>query len=191
MPRPTPARILYLVIGVVLGIVLLIAGERYLLPSLTAELPAFLGGGAPPPAVATGPSQFTGGQLDRVQMVNLVQDKNGVQLRLNTLELYKDGFTISYSLTSGRGASPQTLEPETFVVSDPRNTAYTTSSLGTAAATSAGFTAGIVSFTPVPPPDVRELRVTVANAISLGLRPREAQSRVVGGPWEFQIPLQR
>ena len=190
MPRPTPARILYLLIGIVLGIVLLIAGERYLLPSLTAELPGFLGG-TPPPALPTGPSQFTGGQLDRVQMVNLVQDKNGVQLRLNTLELYKDGFAITYSLTSGRGASPQTLEPEAFVVSDPRNTAYTTSSLGTAAATSAGFTAGMISFTPVPPPDVRELRVTVANAIALGLRPREAQSRVVSGPWEFQIPLQR
>jgi hypothetical protein len=190
MPRPTAARILYLVIGLVLGAVLLIVGERYLLPSLAQELPSFLGG-APLPAAPTGPSQFTGTQLDRVQMLNLVQEKNGVQLRLNTLELYRDGFAITYTVISGRGAAPQTLEPETFVVSDPRNTAYTSSALGTAAATSAGFTAGMVAFTPVPPADVRELRVTVTNAISLGLRPREGQSRVVGGPWEFQIPLQR
>jgi len=190
MPRPTPARLLYLVIGLVLGVVALVAGERYLLPSLGAQLPSILGS-TPPPVAPTGPSQFTAGQLDRVQMLNLVQEKDGIQLRLNTLELYRDGFTLTYSLTSGRGASPQTLEPETFVVSDPRNTAYTTSSLGTAAATSAGFTAGMVSFTPVPPADVRELRVTVANAIALGLRPREAQSRVVAGPWDFQIPLQR
>lgn len=190
MPRPTPARILYLLIGIVLGVVLLIVGERYLVPSLMADMPSFLGG-TPPPAPPSGPSAFTGAALEKVQMLNLVQEKSGVQLRLNSLELYRDGFQITYTLTSARGASPQTLEPENFVVSDPRNTAYTTSPLATAAATSAGFTAGIVAFTPVPPPDVRELRVTVANAIALGLRPREAQSRVIAGPWEYQIPLQR
>ena len=189
MPRPTPARILYLLIGIVLGLVLFVAGQNYLLPSLLHEVP-FLNS-APTPVVAAGPIQFTGANLERVQMLNVVQDKNGVQIRLNTLEQYRDGFSITYAVTSGRGASPQTLEPEMFTVQDARGTPYTSSPLGSAAAVSAGFTAGLVSFTPAPPADVRELRVAVPNAISLGLRPREAQSRVVAGPWEFQVPLQR
>src|SRR5436853_7900913 len=104
MPRPTPARILYVLVGVVLGLVGLIAAENYLLPGLMRELP-FLGSATPVP-VTTGPSQFTGAALQKVQMLNLSQEKNGVQLRLNTLELYGDGFAVTYSLTSGRGASP-------------------------------------------------------------------------------------
>src|SRR5207244_3108432 len=112
-------------------------------------------------------------------------------LRLNTLELYKDGFAFTYTLTSGRGAAPQTLEPETFAVADERNTPYTLSPLGTAAATSAGFTSGLVAFTPAPPPEARTLRVVVPNALALSLRPLEAKSRVVAGPWEIQVQLTR
>src|SRR4051794_19616814 len=122
MPRPTPARILYLLIGLILGVVLFIAGQNYLLPSLVREIP-FLAT-APPPVVAAGPTQFTAATLERVQMLNLVQDKNGVQIRLNTLEQYRDGFSITYSVSSGRGASPQTLEPEMFTVQDARGTPY-------------------------------------------------------------------
>jgi hypothetical protein len=193
MPRPTPARIFYMLIGIILGIVLFVVGQYYLIPglvqSLVHEMP-FLAS-SPTPVAAAGPTQFTGSNLERVQMLNLVQDKNGAQIRLNSLEYYRDGFAITYSVTSGRGASPQTLEPEMFTVQDARGTPYTSSPLGSAAAVSAGFTSGVVSFTPTPPADVRELRVSVPNAISLGLRPREAQSRVIAGPWEFQVPLQR
>lgn len=189
MPRPTPARIFYMLIGTVLGLVLFFVGQNYFIPSLLHEMP-FLGA-APTPVVPTGPSQFTAAALERVQLLNLVQDRNGVQLRLNTMETYRDGFSITYSLTSGRGTAPMTLEPETFVASDGRNTPYSISPLGSSAAASAGFTSGIVSFTPAPPADVRELRLSVPNAISLSLRPRETQSRVVSGPWEFQVPLQR
>jgi hypothetical protein len=189
MPRPTPARIFYMLIGIILGFVVLIGIQNYVIPSLLHEMP-FLGA-APTPVAPAGPTQFTASALERVQLLNLVQDKNGVQLRLNTLETYRDGFSITYSMTSGRGTAPQTLEPETFVVSDGRNTAYSMSPLGSAAAASAGFTTGVVSFTPAPPTETRELRISVPNAISLSLRPREAQSRVVAGPWDFQIPLQR
>lgn len=189
MPRPTPARIFYMLVGIVLGFAALIGIQNWLIPGLLNEMP-FLSS-TPPVAAPTGPAQFTASALERVQALNLVQDRNGVQLRLNSLESYRDGFTITYSMTSGRGASPQTLEPETFVASDGRNTPYSVSPLGTAAASSAGFTAGLVSFTPAPPTDVRELRVSVSQAISLSLRPREAQSRVVAGPWDFVIPLQR
>src|ERR671933_347875 len=105
MPRPTPARILYLVVGLALGLVGMLALQSYLLPSLGGSLP-FGFGAAPAPAAPTGPSG---------------------------------------------GPAPATLEPETFQVADDRGTAYTLSPLGTAAAASAGFTAGMVSFTPAPP----------------------------------------
>jgi hypothetical protein len=190
MPRPTPARILYLLVGLVLGLVGMIGLQSYLLPSLASSLP-FGFGTAPPPA-PSGPIQFTGSSLERVQPVNLTQDRGGIAIRVNTLELYRDGFTFTYSLISPRGgAAPPTLEPETFQVTDDRATAYTISPLGTTAAASAGFTAGMVSFTPAPPAEVRALRVSVPNALAIGLRIREGQSRVVPGPWEFQVPLQR
>jgi hypothetical protein len=191
MPRPTPARILYLVVGLVLGLAGVIAIQSFLLPSLAISLP--FGFGTPPPvATPAGPSQFTGDALERVQAVNLSQDRGGVVARLNSLEVYHDGFTLTYSLISPRtGASPQTLEPETFQVADDRGTAYTLSPLGTTAVTSAGLTVGMASFTPAPPAEVRALRVSVPNALAIGLRIREGQSRVVAGPWEFQVPIQR
>src|SRR5437868_3222956 len=108
MPRPTPARLLYLLVGLVLGLVGMIAIQSYLLPSLASSLPFGLGTPAPP-AVPAGPSQFTGSALERVQPVNLPQDRGGVVIRVNTLELYRDGFTFTYSLISPRvGAAPQT-----------------------------------------------------------------------------------
>ena len=191
MPRPTPARILYLLIGLVLGLAGMVAIQTFLIPSLLASLP-FGYGTAPPPAAPAGPTQFSGSTLERVQPVNLVQDRGGVALRINSLELYQDGLTLTYSLTSPRGgAAPQTLEPETFQVADDRGTAYALSPLGTAAVTSAGLTAGLASFTPAPPLEVRALRVSVPNVLAVGLRLREGQSRVVAGPWDFQIPIQR
>jgi len=190
MPRPTPARILYLIVGVVLGLILMVFVQSYFGPALMASLP-FVGASPASVAPPTGPIQLTAGTLDKVQMVNQIQEKGGVQLRLNTLELYKDGFAFTYTLTSGHGAAPQTFEPETFVVVDDRNTPYTLSPLGTAASASAGFTAGLASFTPAPPPEARSLRISVPNALALSLRPRESQSRVVAGPWEFQVQLTR
>src|SRR5579885_2532872 len=190
MPRPTPARILYLIVGVVLGLILMVFVQSYFGPALMASLP-FVGASPASVAPPTGPIQLTAGTLDKVQMVNQIQEKGGVQLRLNTLELYKDGFALTYTLTSGRGAAPETIEPETFVVTDDRNTPYTLSTLGTSAAASAGFTAGLVSFTPAPPAELRTLRVTVPNALTLGLRPPPSQSRVIAGPWDFTIQLTR
>jgi hypothetical protein len=191
MPRPTPARILYLLVGLVLGLAAMVGVQSYLLPSLSASLP-FGFGTAPPPAAPAGPSQFTGGALERVQAVNLAQDRGGVAIRVNSLELYKDGLIFTYALSSPRGgAAPQTLEPETFQISDDHGTAYSLSPLGTAATTSAGLTTGMASFTPAPPVEARALRVVVPNALAIGLRVREGQSRVVAGPWEFQIPIQR
>jgi hypothetical protein len=188
MPRPTAARILYMIVGLILGLIGMLALQNYLLPSLVAQLPFV--STRPTAAAPSGPVAFSGQTLDRVQGLNLAQDKGGVAMRLNSIELYGDGFTLTYTLTSARnGASPQTLEPETFQVTDDRNTPYTISPLGTAAATSAGLTNGMVSFTPAPPADVRAIRVTIPNALVVGLRPREGTSRVVPGAWEFQVPL--
>jgi|SRR5579885_2797359 len=191
MPRPTPARLLYLIVGLVIGLIATVFAQSYFGPSLLASLPVIGGATAPAPAPASGPAQLTAGTLEKVQMINQTQEKGGVQLRLNTLELYKDGFALTYTLTSGRGAAPETIEPETFVVTDDRNTPYTLSTLGTSAAASAGFTAGLVSFTPAPPAELRTLRVTVPNALTLGLRPPPSQSRVIAGPWDFTIQLTR
>lgn len=189
MPRPTPARILYLLIGLVLGLVVAFAVQRYVLPGLVASLP-FGTGASPTPVVASGPSQFTAAQLERVAAVNLSQEKNGVTVRLNSLELYLDGFALTYAVLGGRtDVSPATLEPEAFVVADDRGTAYTISPLGTGASLSAGFTSGVVSFTPAPPADVRQLRVAVPNVIAVGLRLREGQPRVTAGPWEFVVTV--
>ena len=188
MPRPTPARIFYLLIGLVLGLVAAFAVQQYVLPGIAANLP--FGNAPPAPAVATGPSQFTAVQLDRVAAVNLAQEKGGVTVRLNSLELYQDGFALTYAVLSGRaGVSPATLEPEGFQVADDRGTAYTISPLGSSASLSAGFTSGVVSFTPAPPADVRQLRVAVPNVIAVGLRLREGQPRVTSGPWEFAVTV--
>ena len=186
MPRPTPARIFYLIIGLVLGILAAVAVQLYVLPGIASNLP--FGNAQPTPEVATGPSQFTAVQLERVAAVNLSQDKGGVTVRLNSLELYRDGFALTYAVLSGRtGVSPATLEPEGFQASDERGTAYTVSPLGSGASLSAGFTSGMVSFTPAPPTDVRQVRVVVPNVIAVGLRLREGQSRVTAGPWEFAV----
>jgi hypothetical protein len=188
VPRPTPARILYLLIGLVLGLVVAFAVQQYVLPTLGRTLS--FGSAPPPPALPTGPSQFTAAQLDRVAAVNLSQEKNGVTVRLNSLELYQDGFALTYAVLSGRsGVSPLTLEPETFQVGDDRGTAYTITPVASGAALSAGFTSGIVSFTPAPPSDVRQVRVVVPNVIAVGLRLREGQSRVTAGPWEFSVTI--
>lgn len=188
MPRPTAARILYLLIGLILGLAATIGFQLYLLPSLSASIP-FL---SPPPApqIAGGPTQFTASALERVLHINLAQEKNGVVVRVNTVEVYHDGFSLTYAVASGRtGAVPQTIEPEAFIVADDRGTPYTLSPLGTSAATSAGLTVGMVSFTPVPPAEIRVVRLTIPNLLVLGLRLREGQARVIAGPWEFQIPL--
>jgi hypothetical protein len=188
VPRPTPARILYLLIGLVLGLVVALAVQRFVLPGLVASLP--FGNTPPPPVVSTGPSQFTAATLERVAAVNLAQERNGVTVRLNALELYQDGFALTYAVLSGRaGVSAPTLEPEGFQVSDDRGTSYTISPLGTGASLSSGFTAGMASFTPAPPADVGQVRVVVPNVIAVGLRLREGQARVMAGPWEFVVPI--
>jgi hypothetical protein len=188
VPRPTPARIVYLLIGLVLGLVVAFTVQSFVLPGLAASLP--FGSAPPAPIVTTGPSQFTGAQLERVAAVNLGQERNGVTVRLNALELYQDGFALTYSVLSGRtGVSAPTLEPESFQASDERGTAYTISALGTGASLSAGLTTGMVSFTPTPPADVRQVRILVPNVLAVGLRLREGQPRVTAGPWEFLVQV--
>jgi len=188
VPRPTPARILYLAVGLLLGIAVAVAVQFYVLPRLSAALP--FGNPAPAPAVASGPSQFTAAQLERVASVNLAQEKNAVTVRLNALELYRDGFALTYAVLSGRaGVSPPTLEPESFVASDDRGTAYTISAVGSGASLSAGFTSGMVAFTPAPPTDVGQVRIVVPNVIAVGLRLREGQARITAGPWEFAVAV--
>jgi len=189
MPRPTPARIFYLLIGLVLGLIVTIGTQFWLIPALIADLPFGLGA-TPTPVVPAGPIQFTGANLERVLVAKAAQEKGGVTIRINSVELYRDGLSFTYSLTSARtGASPQVLEPETFQVSDDRGTAYAISPLGTASVPSAGLTTGIASFTPAPPPEARTIRILIPNALAIGLRPAAGQPRVAAGPWELSVAL--
>jgi hypothetical protein len=188
LPRPTPARILYLIVGLVLGVVAAFVGQRYFLSSIAASLP--FAAAPPTPVVASGPSQFTAAQIERIAPVNLVQERDGVAVRLDALELYRDGFTLTYAVLSGRGGvSAPTLEPETFHASDDRGTSYTLTPLASGAVLSAGLTTGLASFTPAPPAEVRQVRVAVPNLVAVGFRLREGQPRVVAGPWEFVVPV--
>lgn len=189
MPRPTPARILYLIVGLVLGLAVAVWVQSFLLPGIRDALP-FGTSSAPPAPPLSGPTQFAGQNIERVAALNLAQEHGGVTLRLNALELYGDGFTLTYAVTSGRGGvSPQTLEPETFQVTDERGTPYTLSPLATGAVLSAGFTTGLATFTPAPPPEVRQVRLVVPNVVAVGFRLREGQSRVTAGPWTFDVAV--
>ena len=188
MPRPTPARILYLAIGLIVGLALTIGIQFWVLPGVIANLPFIPR--EPVAVVPSGPSQFIASTLERVLVVNLTQQVGNVVMRVNALEVFQDGITLTYTVTNGRGtATALTIEPDTFSMTDERGTAYTISNLGTGAVPSAGLTVGMVSFTPAPPLETRGLRLVIPNVLSLNLRPREGQSRVVGGPWEFQIPF--
>lgn len=186
MPRPTPARILYLLVGLVLGLIATIAVQIYVVPSIAASLPW---SATPTPVPIAGPSQFGASELQRVLILDRSQERNGVTLRLSALEIYRDGLSMTYAMIASAGtASPPTLEPETFIVTDDRGTVYSLSPLGSTAAVSAGSTIGLVSFTPAPPADAQSLRVVVPSALALG-RLADTRPRVIPGPWEFQIPL--
>lgn len=187
MPRPTPARMMYLVVGLILGLASTIAGQIYVLPGILASIPFV--SASPTPVTSSGPLRFTAAILQRVALINSVQERSGVTLRLNTLEVYRDGVAVSYAIASSVGASPATLEADGVSLGDDRGTVYSLSPVGSSSSLSAGLTTGAFAFTPVPPAEAKTLRLLVPNVIALGQRLREGQSRVTTGNWEFQIPL--
>lgn len=184
MLRPTPGRLLYLLIGLVIG------GIALYIYVATAGAPAFL---PQPKATATAPrpsAQFTGTTLVRVLSVNQESAKNGATLRVNALEQYSDGFSFTYSVVSGQPGEPApVLQPDQFIVTDDRGGAYRLSPLGSSGAVAPGFSSGYLSFTPAPGPEVKALTLTVPHLLVVGSVGENGAPRVVDGPWQAQIPL--
>jgi len=176
MPRPTPARLLYLAIGLVLGVILTYVASR------SIPLP-----GAPVAAQPT-PAFFTGTALDRVLPINASAERSGATVRLNALELYTDGVRLTYTVLGGRnGMAAPLLDVDTFQMTDDRGTAYALSPFVGGSIPTAGYTSGYVAFSPAMPREARTLKVAVPHLVSVGSA--AGQRTVIDGPWEFQIPV--
>jgi len=180
MLRPTLARMIYLLFGLIIGAVALFFGARYVPINL---------GRAPAPTPLPTPAQFSGAVLDHVLSVGSQATHNGVTVRLNSLELYSDGLSLTYAVIGDRvGATARVLDAETFVVSDDRGTSYTMSPFLGSSVPTAGYTPGYVSFSPAVPKDAKTITVVVPHVIVIGAR-GDGQTRVVDGPWQFQVAV--
>jgi len=191
MFRPTPVRVLYLVVGLVIGAIALygyisVAGAPAFLTSiLPMTAPR---SGAQPGAEA--PAAFTGRILDKILPVNQEATKGGVQVRINTLEEYSDGFTLTYSIVGGEPGEPApVLQPERFVVADDRGASYQVSPLGSAATVGPGLSDGYLAFSPALSTQASALTVTVPHVLVLSNTPESGAPQVVDGPWQVQVPL--
>lgn len=185
MPRPTPARLFYLIIGVILGAVIL----SVVLRSIPQAGLMFGSGAAPAPAAT--PVVFTGATLNRVLPVNAQADHNGASLRVNSLELYADGLRFTYAIISERtGPSARVLEAEAFTVTDDLGNVYTFSPFVSGSVPSSGYTTGYVAFSPSLSPEAQSLTIVVPHLLVVGTV-AQAQPRVVDGPWEITVSVPR
>jgi hypothetical protein len=188
MLRPTPGRLLYLVIGLVIGAVALagyvsVSGMPTILSSLSTNRSV-----VEQPKV---PTEFSGATLGRVVAANQSQSKAGVTVRVNSLELYSDGFSLTYSILSGQPGEPaQVLQPERFTVVDDRGASYRLSALGSTSSLGPGMSTGYLTYTPALNPDAKTLTVSVPHLLVVaGTTMDSATPRVVDGPWQLLVPL--
>src|SRR5581483_7054481 len=179
MLRPTPGRLLYLLIGMVIGGILLYGyvatvGAPAFLPPLRATA-------APAPAV----SAFRGASLLKVIAINQQASKNGVVVRVNSLEQYVDGFSLTYSIISGQPGEPAPdLRPDQVLVTDDLGGAYHLSPIGSSASVAPGLSSGYLTFAPAPGPNVKTLDVTVPHVLTVGSIGDNGNAPVVDGPWQ-------
>lgn len=184
MLRPTPGRLLYLLIGLVIGGIALYA---YI---AAAGTPAFL-----PPLRGSQPTQrpsteFTGTKLVKVLPVNQEVTKSGVLVRINSVEEYADGFSLTYSIIGGQPGEPApVLQPDRFAVIDDRGGNYQLSAIGSAATVAPGLSAGYLSFAPALDPNARTLTVTVPHLMTVSTLGTAGGSQVIDGPWQVQVGL--
>jgi hypothetical protein len=184
MLRPTPGRLLYLLIGLVVGAVVL-AGY-----TTVAGLPSFVPVNRGASEQLKVPSEFSGATLGRVVSANQTASKAGVTVRVNSLELYGDGFSLTYSVLSGQPGEPApVLQPERFTVVDDRGSSYRLSALGSASSLGPGISTGYLSYTPALSPEAKSLTVSVPHLLVVGGTSDANSSRVVDGPWQMVVPL--
>lgn len=189
MLRLTPVRVLYLIIGMVIGAAVFFAYTT------VAGTPAFLTSVArsahPTATVApTAPAVFSGKALTRVRPVNQQAARGGVALRINSLEEYSDGFSLTYSILGGQPGEPApVLQPERFALTDDRGTIYELSPLGSSATVAPGLSTGYLAFQPALARDANTLTVTVPHLLVVSNAARPGEPRVVDGPWQIEVPL--
>jgi hypothetical protein len=186
MFRPTPGRLLYLLIGLVIGAVVLFAY------SSVAGLPTTLSFLKSPatPTTAKAPTVFSGATLNKVLLANQSATKGTAQLRINGVEEYADGFGVTYSILSGQPGEPApVLQPERFDVVDDNGVSYALSPVGSASTVSPGLSTGYLAFTPALSPDAKQLTVSVPHVLVVSGVADSAAPRVLDGPWQVQIPL--
>ena len=179
-------RLFYLLLGVILGVVVLFAyGSTNGLPSF---LPQVKTEGTT--TKATAPTEFSGGTLVKVLPVAQDANKSGVMVRVNSLEEYSDGFSLTYSMISGQPGEPApVLQPEQVAVTDDQGTVYHMSTLGSSDTVGPGLSTGYLAFSPALNPAAKTLTVTVPHALSVSEITANGAPRVVDGPWQVAITL--
>jgi|GEM_PF-5920184 len=179
-------RLFYLLLGVILGVVVLFAYGS------TNGLPAFL------PQVktegittkTTAPTAFGGGTLVKVLPIAQEANKSGVVVRVNSLEEYSDGFSLTYSMISGQPGEPApVLQPDRVSVTDDQGTVYQLSTLGSSATVGPGLSTGYLAFSPALNPAAKTLTVTVPHALSVAQITANGTPQVIDGPWQIAINL--
>jgi hypothetical protein len=184
MLRPTPGRLLYLLIGLVIGAVALVGYTT------VATLPSFIPVSRSAVTQPKVPSEFSGATLGRVVSANQTASAAGVSVRVNSLELYGDGFSFTYSILSGQPGEPApVLQPESFAAVDDLGGSYRLSALGSAASVGPGMSSGYLSYTPALNPDAKSLTLSVPHLLVLSGTSDVSAPRIVDGPWKLVVPL--
>jgi hypothetical protein len=185
MLRPTPGRLIYLLVGLVIGIGVLFAYTS--VAGLPTSLSFFRGSTA---TLTKAPTEFTGATLSKTLLANQSITKGAAVLRVNAIEQYADGFSLTYSLLSGLPGEPApVLQPERFDVTDDRGASYHLSTGQSSGTVGAGLSTGYLSFTPALNVDARTLIVSVPHLLVVGGIAQTNTSKVLDGPWQVQIPL--
>jgi hypothetical protein len=184
MLRPTPGRLVYLLIGLVIGAAALVGYTS------VAGFPSFVPVGRSAVEQPKVPTEFSGATLGRVVTANQAASKAGVIVRVNSLELYSDGFSLTYSVLSGQPGEPApVLQPERITVVDDRGSSYRLSALGSASSLGPGMSTGYLAYTPALSPDAKTLTVSVPHLLVIGGTSDTGAPRVVDGPWQLVVPL--
>lgn len=186
MFRPTPGRLIYLLIGLVIGAVVLtgyttVAGVPSFVPTPFAR----------PVAVQSKvPTEFSGTKLSKVLAANQEASKAGATVRVNSLEVYDDGFSLTYSILSGQPGEPASvLQPERFAVVDDRGGSYHLSVSGSSNTLGPGMSSGYLSYTPALNPEAKTLTISVPHLLMVSGVTESGTPRIVDGPWQVLVPL--
>lgn len=134
--------------------------------------------------------RFTAAALQRVVTVNKASEANGVEFRINSVEVYNDGFSFTYEISSFNNPNgPMFLQPETIQVTDSAGTTYVESLDASSAAVGFGLSRGYVTFMPGAGAKVQNIKISVPHMLVVGGN-SDTQTKVVDGPWSVEASLQ-